>query len=127
MLLVWKLGTVGVWTGYVLIALGLYRAFQLVQSYRNPPGTFVISAGEVVLPTGPHRRAPLTVATKDVTAVYMLRKSVPWSRAAPVLIVELGARALAYPRDWFASEADQRHLVHALLGHCKLAPDAAAT
>src|SRR5438105_4606314 len=31
LLLVWKLGTVGVWAGYVVIALGLYRAFLLVQ------------------------------------------------------------------------------------------------
>src|SRR5262245_10047922 len=27
-LLVWKLGTVGVWVGIVLIAIGLWRAFQ---------------------------------------------------------------------------------------------------
>ena len=32
-LLIWKLGTVGVWAGYVLIALGLYRAYQLAMSY----------------------------------------------------------------------------------------------
>jgi hypothetical protein len=120
LLLVWKLGTVGVWAGYVLIALGLYRGFQLVQSYRHPPGTIVVSAKQVKLPRGLHRGSPLEVAPSDVTAVYFLRRSVPWNRAAPVLIVELGERALAFPRDWFASEAEQRRVVHALLNHCPI-------
>src|SRR5512132_752761 len=31
-LLIWKLGTVGVWVGYVLIALGLFRGYQLAMS-----------------------------------------------------------------------------------------------
>jgi len=30
-------------------------------------------------------------------------------------VVEVADKALAFPRDWFASEADQRHVVHALL------------
>ena len=64
---------------------------------------------------------PVKVAPTDVTAVYFLRRSVPWNRSAPVLIVELGARAMAFPRDWFASEADQRHVIHALLAKRKRA------
>ena len=47
--------------------------------------------------------------------MYFLRRSVPWNRSAPVLVVELGPKAMAFPRDWFASEADQRRIVHALL------------
>jgi hypothetical protein len=38
-----------------------------------------------------------------------------------VLVVELGERALLYPRDWFATEADQRRVVHALVAQL---PDA---
>jgi hypothetical protein len=121
-LLVWKLGTVGVWAGYVLIAMGLYRGFQLVQSYRNPPGTIVVSPSQVKLPKGLHRGAPVEVTPKDVTAVYFLRRSVPWNRSAPVLVVELGERAMLFPRDWFASEAEQRRVVHALLSHCPIRP-----
>ncbi len=119
-MLVLELGTVGVWAGYVMIAVGLYRAYQLVQSYRHPVGTIVVSPKQVKLPRGLHRGAPVEVAPSDVTAVYFLRRSVPWNRAAPVLVVELGERALIYPRDWFASEADQRHVVHALLTHCPI-------
>lgn len=116
-LLVLRLGTVGVWGGYVMIAIGLFRAYELVQTFRNPAGKIVVSKDKVSLPRGVHRPMPIVVAPSDVTAVYFLRKSVPWNRAAPVLVIELGERALLYPRDWFASEADQRHVVHALLQH----------
>jgi hypothetical protein len=115
-LLVWKLGTVAVWAGWVLIAIGLYRAYQLLMSFVHPAGTIEVHADTVSLPVGLHKAKPLTVKLADVTAVYFLRRSVPWNRAAPVLVVELGPRALLYPRDWFASEADQRHIVHALVG-----------
>ena len=114
-LLIWKLGTVGVWCGIALVVIGAFRAFQLVQSFVNPPGTIVVTEYEVILPRGLSMSKPVKVAPKDVTAVYFLRRSVPWNRSAPVLIVELGARAMAFPRDWFASEADQRHVIHALL------------
>lgn len=115
-LLILKLGTVGVWVGYVLIALGLWRAYQLAMSFVHPPGKFVISEHKVTLPRGVHRPRPLELEPSAVTAAYFLRRSVPWNRSAPVLVVELGERALAFPRDWFASESDQRHVISALLG-----------
>lgn len=114
-MLIWKLGTVGVAVGYMLVAIGLYRLYQLVQTFRNPAGAFEVSSAEVVLPRAPHQGPPLKVAPTAITAVYFLRRSVPWNRSSPVLVIELGERALTYPRDWFASESDQRHLVHALL------------
>jgi hypothetical protein len=113
-LLVWKLGTVGVWVGVVLIAMGAYHAWNLLQTLLHPPGTIVVSDREVSLPRGLCMPRPVVVPRSEVTAVYFLRRSVPWNHAAPVLIVELGARAMAFPRDWFASEADQRHIIHAL-------------
>ena len=123
-LLIWKLGTVGVWVGYVLIALGLFRGYQLAMSFLHPPGKFVISEDKVSLPRGVHRPRPLVLEPSAVTAAYFLRRSVPWNRSAPVLVVELGEKAMAFPRDWFSSEADQRHVVHALLRDQRLAGDA---
>ncbi|HEY5937082.1 MAG TPA: hypothetical protein VIU61_20670 [Kofleriaceae bacterium] len=114
-LLIWKLGTVGVWVGVALVIVGLYRAWQLVQTFLHPPGTITVTDREVSLPRGLCLPRPHKVPPAAVTAVYFLRKSVPWSRAAPVLVVELGSKALLYPRDWFASEADQRHVIHALI------------
>lgn len=114
-LLVWKLGTVGKWVGVALMVVGATRAYLLIQSYMHPPGTIKVTESEVTLPRGLSMPRPIQVKPADVTSVYFLRRSVPWNRSAPVLVVEVGGKALAYPRDWFASEADQRHVVHALL------------
>lgn len=114
-LLAWKLGTVAVWVGVGLITLGVFHLWDVVQTFLHPPGTIIVGDERVTLPRGLSVGKPLEVAPADVTAVYFLRRSVPWNKSAPVLVVELGAQAIAYPRDWFATEADQRHVVHALM------------
>src|SRR5688572_9601775 len=113
-LLILELGTVGVWAGYVLIALGLVRGYFLAMSLIYPAGSFIVSATQVTLPRAAHRPRPLVVEPSAITAVYFLRRSVPWNRSSPVLIIELGDTAMVYPRDWFASESDQRHVVDAI-------------
>ncbi len=114
-LLVWKLGTVGVWVGVLLMVYGAFNAWELVQTFLHPAGKIVVNDREVILPRGLCMPKPVTVTPADVTAVYFLRRSVPWNRSAPVLVIEIGDKAMAFPRDWFSSEADQRHVVHALL------------
>lgn len=99
----------------MLVVLGVFRAYELAQTFLHPPGSIIVNDGEVVLPRGLSMGKPVKAPRSEVTSVYFLRRSVPWNRSAPVLVVELGGRAFAYPRDWFASEADQRHVVHALL------------
>jgi hypothetical protein len=114
-LLVWKLGTVGVWVGVLLMVYGAFNAWELIQTFLHPPGTIIVNERQVILPRGLCMPRPITITPGDVTAVYFLRRSVPWNRSAPVLVIEVGDKAMAFPRDWFASEADQRHVVHALL------------
>lgn len=114
-LLIWKLGTVGVWVGVLLMVYGAFNAWELIQTFLHPAGTIVVNEGQVILPRGLCMPRPIKVTPADVTAVYFLRRSVPWNRSAPVLVIEIGDKELAFPRDWFASEADQRHVVHALL------------
>ena len=114
-LLVWKLGTVGVWVGVLLMVYGAFNAWELVQTFLHPAGTIVVNDTDVILPRGLCMPRPVKVTPGDVSAVYFLRRSVPWNRSAPVLVVEIGDKAMAFPRDWFATEADQRHVVHALL------------
>jgi len=114
-LLVATLGTVGVWVGVLLMVYGVFNAYELVQTFLHAPGTIVVNDHQVILPRGLCMPRPVTISPGDVTAVYFLRRSVPWNRSAPVLVVEVGDKALAFPRDWFASEADQRHVIHALL------------
>src|SRR4051812_12211320 len=114
-LLIAKLGTVGVWVGVLLITIGAFRAWELIQTFLYPPGTIKVTDTEVSLPRGLCMPRPVHVSPGEVSAVYFLRRSVPWNRSAPVLVVEIGDRAMAFPRDWFASEADQRHVIHALM------------
>lgn len=113
-LLIWKVGTVGKWGGVALVAMGAFHAWNLIQTFLYPAGTIAISDHEVSLPRGLCMPRPVQVKPQDVTAVYFLRRSVPWNHAAPVLVVELGDKAMAFPRDWFASEADQRRIIHAI-------------
>lgn len=108
------LGTLGKAVGVVLLLLAAWAAVKLALTYRHPPGTLVVDGDDVSLPRGLCRGEHAKVARKDVTAAYFLRRSVPWTKAAPVLIVEVGEQAYAYPRDWFASEADQRRILDAL-------------
>src|SRR5580704_5763988 len=43
LLLILKFGTVGVWAGWVLVAYGLIRAAQVVQTFRYPAGSIVVA------------------------------------------------------------------------------------
>jgi hypothetical protein len=108
------LGTLGKGAGLILLLLAAWAGVKLALTYRHPPGTIVVDGDDVSLPRGLCRGEHARVTRKDVTAAYFLRRSVPWTRAAPVLIVEVGAQAYAYPRDWFATEADQRRILDAL-------------
>ncbi len=109
-----SLGTLGKGVGLVLIALGAWSLFQFIRTLLHPPGALVIDAETVELPRGVCRGTPSTVARSQVTSAYFLRRAVPWTQAAPVLVVEAGGRAFLYPRDWFVSEADQRRVLDTL-------------
>lgn len=113
-LLIWKFGTVGRWAGFGLLAYGVYHAARVIQSVRYPAGTIVVSDQQVSLPRGVCLPRPVEVKPHEITAAYLLRRSVPWNHAAPVLVIEIGPRAMTFPRDWFASEADQRRVIHHL-------------
>jgi hypothetical protein len=108
------LGTLGKGVGGLLLLLAAWAAFKLFLTYRHPPGTIVIDGDHVALPRGLCQGEPQELKRSDVTAAYFLRRSVPWTKAAPVLVVEAGGKAYAYPRDWFASESDQRRVLDAL-------------
>ncbi len=108
------LGTLGKGLGVLLLLLAAWSAWKLFLTFRHPPGTLIVDGDQLTLPRGLCRGAPVEVARGEVTAAFFLRRAVPWTRAAPVLVVEVGRRAYAYPRDWFESEADQRRILDAL-------------
>jgi len=113
-LLVWKLGTVGKWVGVALIAVGCWAAYQFARTLMFPPGAIVIGDDGAALPRGVCAGEPVKVKLGEVRHAYLLRRSVPWTRAAPVLVIEAGGTAYTYPRDWFVTEADQRRIVREL-------------
>lgn len=119
--LYWKLGTVASGLGLVLIAVGLYHAWFLLRTLRFDPGALVLYGDQTVqLPLGLCRGNERREPVKHVRAAYFLRHQVPMNHTAPVLVIEVAApsapaQALAYPRDWFATEADQRRFLQALL------------
>ena len=118
-LLLAMMGTVAQWIGVVLIVIGGFAAWALARTFLFPAATIVVDDDGVMLPRGHCTRAVDRVPLDRVTAAYFLRRSVPWTRAAPVLVIEAEGRAYAYPRDWFVNEAEQRQIIHAILGRIR--------
>jgi hypothetical protein len=138
-LLVWKLGTVGKWVGVVLILISGFSVKNFVTTLLRPAGRIEVDAEQVVLPRGLCRGED-TVPIADVKHAFFLRRAIPWTRAGPVLVIEVirsrfteekrgnpyrhpaetedDQRIYAYPRDWFATgprgDADQKRVAAVL-------------
>jgi hypothetical protein len=113
--LVWKLGAVGKGVGVVLVLAGVWATWSFLRTLLFPAGTIVLDGRRLVLPRGLCSRGTVDLSLDDVRHAYFLRRAVPWTRAAPVLVIETEKEALLYPRDWFATEADQRRIVSRLV------------
>jgi hypothetical protein len=113
--LIWKLGAVGQGIGAVFVLAGLWAAWHFVRTLVFPAGTIVIDSKRVSLPRGLCRGGTIDLAIDEVRHAYFLRRAVPWTRAAPVLVIETERDAHMFPRDWFVTEADQRRIVSRLV------------
>jgi len=113
-MLIWKMGTVAQWLGAILIVLAAWAAWGFARTLIFEAGAIVVDDRRVVLPRGVCRGRPVEVERAAVRHAYLLRRAVPWTRAAPVLVIETADSAFTFPRDWFATEADQRRIIHAL-------------
>ena len=109
-----RFGTIGQIIGAVLMAIALQQAYRLVQTIRNQPGTFRVDGDDVQLPTGLCAGPELKLSRKQIDHVFFLRRSVPWTQAGPLLIVETQGKTYSFPRDWFSSDSDQRRVETAL-------------
>lgn len=114
-LLVSKFGTVAAAAGVMLILAGAYHTWFFLRTLRFDAGSVVVDGKALQLPTGLCQGEPTRVLATEVGAAYFLRHAVPWNRSAPVLVIEAAGQAYLYPRDWFANEADQRRVMHAVL------------
>jgi hypothetical protein len=117
LLLVLKLGTVGQVVGALLLLVALRSGYLFVRTLLYPAGTITVDPEQVVLPLGLCRGEARTVPMSEVKHAFFLRRAVPWTRTAPLLIVEAGGHVHEYPRDWFASESDQYRIVRTIRQH----------
>ncbi|WP_428264043.1 hypothetical protein [Haliangium sp.] len=112
-----KLGTVGQMVGLLLLAVAARNGYSFVRTLRFDAGTIAVDGEHAILPVGLCSGRSRTVPTGELTHAYCLRRAVPWTQASPVLVIEVGDRAYVYPRDWFASESDQRRIIHVVRHH----------
>jgi hypothetical protein len=112
--LVWKLGAVGKGVGVLLLLAAALPARGFVLTLMHAPGDIVINGREVILPRGLCRAGAVTVPVSGLRHAYFLRRAVPWMRTGPLLVVETERGVFEYPRDWFASDADQRRVASAI-------------
>lgn len=116
-LLIWKLGTVGKMLGFVLVVIAGFAAYNFFRTLLNAAGSIQITADNITLPLGLCRGKEHNDELDNVKHAYFLRRAVPWTRAGPVLVIETGERSFTYPRDWFASESDQRRIARRVNDH----------
>jgi hypothetical protein len=117
LLLVLKLGAVGQVIGAILLAVALRQSYLFGRTLLYDSGSIVVEPEQVVLPRGLCRGKPVTVPIAEVKHAFFLRRAVPWTRTAPLLIIEAGGRVHVYPRDWFLSEGDQVRIVRTIRHH----------
>jgi hypothetical protein len=108
------LGVIGKFVGVVLLLVAALAALNFAKTLLHVPGTIRVGTDKLVVPAGLCRGADSEYDYDVVRHAFFLRRAVPWTRAGPVLVIEAGDAAYSYPRDWFASESDQRRVVEAI-------------
>jgi hypothetical protein len=114
LLLLIKLGAVGKGIGVILILASLLAVRNFVLTLLHEPGKIDVDTSEITLPRGLCRAGPVTMPVDKLRHAYFLRRAVPWTRTGPLLIVETSDGTFQYPRDWFATDSDQRRIAAAL-------------
>jgi hypothetical protein len=123
-LLVWIFGIVAKVLGIVFLLIAAVAGYGFVRTLLHPPGRIVVGDGKVTLPAGLCRGVEHRYDLDQVRHAFFLRRAVPWTRASPVLVIEVAERAFSYPRDWFVSERNQRRVAEAINGHLGRGADA---
>lgn len=101
---------------FSLLALlpGLSAGMAFARTLLHPPGTIRLQGDQLELTPRLCSGATVAMPIAEVRSAYLLRRALPWTTAAPVLVVETGRGVFEYPRDWFVSESDQRKIATAL-------------
>lgn len=108
------LGTVGKVVGVVLLVVAVLAGRNFAKTLLHAPGSIRVGAETLTVPVGLCRGDEREYPYDGVRHAFFLRRAVPWTRAGPILIIEAEDAAYSYPRDWFASESDQKRVVEAI-------------
>ena len=119
-----KLGTIGQAIGALLLLLALTQCMAAAKTFLHKPGSFNVTESEISVPTGLCSGKQLSLSQKQLEHAFFLRRAVPWNKAGPILVIEAEGIAYSFPRDWFASDSDQRRVAAAL--HHRLQSEASA-
>ena len=99
----------------VLLALGGVRpSIAFVRTLLHPAGSIVVRPGQVTLTPWLCSGTALHLPISEVHNAYVLHRTLPWTTSGPVLVIEADQGAWEYPRDWFATDGDQRRILGAL-------------
>lgn len=112
--LILRLGAVGKVVGVVLVIFGVVNLVRFARTLLRPAGTVEVREDEVVLPEGLCRKKTFSVPFAGIRHAFFLRRAVPWTRTGPILVIETEKGVFSYPRDWFATDADQRRIAMAI-------------
>lgn len=113
--LIYGLGSVGKGLGVLLLILGGLRGYKFARGILAPPGRLKVGVDPVELPAGLSVASADEIAVDSIKQVFYLRRALPWTQASPVLVVETADDTIyTYPRDWFASDSDQRRVARTL-------------
>lgn len=112
--LVWKLGAVGRWVGFAALAWAALNVFRFARTLLRDAGTIDVGDDGVTLPQALCHKDSHEVPYARLRHAFFLRRAVPWTRTGPILIIETDERVFTYPRDWFASDSDQRRVALAI-------------
>jgi hypothetical protein len=112
--LIFDVGHTAVYFGLIAVAFGAQPAAAFVRTLIHPAGTIALRGGEVVLPEGLCTGRSLVLPVEEVRHAYFLRRSLPVGATSPILVIETARGTMLYPRDWFASDGDQRRIATSL-------------
>lgn len=112
--LIMVFGPFGWVVGGIFLLVGLSSLWSFVKTLLYAPGHIAVGDGEIKLSPSLCSPSVITLRINDVSHAYLLKRAVPWATSGPVLVVESKHNAWTYPRDWFASESDQRRVLVAI-------------
>ena len=113
-LLLVSLGSSGRIAGVALVLLAVPSAIEFGRTLAHEAGTIGVSSQGVALPPRLCAGDSAELGFAEVKHAYFLRRVLPWMTTGPLLVVETARGTFAYPRDWFASETDQRRVVNTI-------------